>query len=67
MDKSELEKIGARIETTARRLCGDNPSPEKLYAAQEMLCIQILDSEYMNYPEGVLESFLVGHLEKVRP
>jgi hypothetical protein len=67
MDRSDIEKLVARIETTTRRFCGENPSPQELYDAREMLCIQILDSEYMDYPEGELESILMDHLEKMRP
>lgn len=66
MTASDLEQIGARIETTAQRLCGENPSAQELYETQEMLCIQILDSQYMDYPEGVLESLLMDYLEKAR-
>jgi len=66
MIEDDLKQLAIRIDTTARKLCGENPTPQELYEAQEVLCIQILDSEYMDYPEGELESFLIGYLEEKR-
>ena len=66
MTQDEQCRIATYIETTVRRLCGENSSPQELDQARLELSVQILDSEYMNYSEGELESFLMEYLVEKR-
>jgi len=36
--------------------------PKSLYDTYEQTAIEILDSEFMNFPEGILEQYLSVHL-----
>lgn len=40
--------------------------PQEQYEHFEMACITVLDSEFDNYPDGVLESFLMDYLATKR-
>ena len=57
-----LAEVGIRLEKTAAVLSDDADSPQDHYDRLEQLAIQILDSEFDDYPEGALENFLRGFL-----
>jgi hypothetical protein len=66
MEEYDLGNLAIRIETTAKGLCAENASPHELYECLEMICIQILDSEFSNFPAQILEAFLQGYLAATR-
>jgi hypothetical protein len=57
-----LAEVGIRLEKAVLGLPGDAASPEQLYERYEQIAIAILDSEHSDWPEGVLEAFLLQRL-----
>lgn len=57
-----LAEVSARLEKAVIGLPGDAASPEQLYERYEQIAIAILDSEHSDWPEGVLEAFLLQRL-----
>ena len=57
-----LAEVSARLEKAVIGLPGDADSPEQLYEQYEQIAIAILDSEHSDWPEGVLEAFLLQRL-----
>ena len=62
MNKPALLAVGQRLESAVRALSTTPLSPQEVYDLYEMVAIQILDSEFQDYPEGVLEAYLLGYL-----
>ena len=62
MTISSLAEVSARLEKAVIGLPGDAASPEQLYERYEQIAIAILDSEHSDWPEGVLEAFLLQRL-----
>lgn len=60
-----LAEVGARLEETALKLSGDLNSADT-YETYESLAIQILDSEFDNYGDGILEEYLLAYLKLKR-
>ena len=58
-----LAEVGAHLEEAYNSLPGEPSTKAEQYETYEMLAIQILDSEYMNYSEGVLEEYLLQFLK----
>ena len=56
-----LAEVGARLEKAVEALPDMPASPAELYERYEMIAIQILDSEFDDFPEQVL----LSHLEKL--
>lgn len=61
-----LAEVGARLEETVSTLLGDDADSVEPYMCYEMIAIEILDSEYADFPDGVLASFLKEYLLQKR-
>jgi hypothetical protein len=61
-----LAEVGVRLEEAVARLPGEPDSPEEHYERYEAMAIAILDSEFNNWPEGVLEEHLYKQLAALR-
>jgi hypothetical protein len=59
-------EVGARLEEIVTDLLGEEADPLQRYLHYEMIAIEILDSEFDNYTEGVLETYLQGYLSQKR-
>jgi hypothetical protein len=59
-----LAEVAAYIEEHSR--AHPSSSDQEEYQGQEDLCIAILDSQFDNYPEGVLQDFLMDYLAAKR-
>jgi hypothetical protein len=57
-----LAEVGARLEKAVAGLPGRPTSPQDEFDRYEMLAIQILDSEYMDYGPQVLREYLMTRL-----
>lgn len=55
---ADLRAVGARLEEAVALLPGSPGSPEEQYERYEAMAIAILDSEYAQWPEGLLEEYL---------
>lgn len=55
-----------RLEQAYANCKDDAMTPQAQYDLYESIAIQILDSEFDEYEEGVLEEFLVAFLERKR-
>lgn len=51
-----LAEVGARLEKAVMAFSGDDADPQQRYAHYEMIAIEILDSEFNDYAEGVWSS-----------
>jgi len=56
-----LEEVAAYLEDVSAR-ADKSQSPQEQYEHFEMLAIQILDSDFDLYPDGVLQGFLMKYL-----
>ncbi len=61
-----IAEVGARLEKAVMAVSDDGLSPHEMYELYEQAAIQILDSEFDDYPEGELENYLMGYLERKR-
>ncbi len=52
-----------RLQKAAAALPGEPVNAAELYDRHEQVAIQILDSEFEDYPDGVLESLLTSYLD----
>lgn len=59
-------EVGARLEEIVTDLLGKEADPLERYLHYEMIAIEILDSEFGDYPEGILEEYLQGYLLEKR-
>jgi len=57
-----LAEVGARLEKAVSALPGEAATPANLYDRYEMLATQILDSEWEDYQDGMLEKYLMTYL-----
>lgn len=62
---SELTEVAARLENSYLAF-EETDDLQEMYDRYEMLAIQILDSEFDNFPDGVLETFLQGYLQATK-
>lgn len=62
----ELSEVSARLELAYANSKEATMTPQEQYALYEAIAIQILDSEFDEYEEGVLEEYLVAFLEQKR-
>jgi hypothetical protein len=58
-----LAEVGARLEEAIALLPGYPDSPQELYDRCEMVAIAILDSEHADWPEGLLQKYLMLWLQ----
>ncbi len=61
-----ISEVGARLEKIAMASLADRYTPIEKYQQYESLAIAILDSEYMDHPDGVLEAYLMEYLARKR-
>ena len=57
----DIESVGERISHTVSELQergAISDSPKELYDLHEQLAIQILDSEHIDWPDGILSCYL---------
>jgi len=66
MTNPKLLEVGARLEKTVKELTDKELGSDDLYGTYEMVAIQILDSEFEDFPEGELEQYLTEFLSKQR-
>jgi len=66
MTNPKLLEVGARLEKTVKELTDKELGSDDLYGTYEMVAIQILDSEFEDFPEGELERYLTEFLSKQR-
>ena len=59
-----LAEVAAYIDEHADAL--PSQSPQEQYIHLESLSIAVLDSQFDNYPEGVLQDFLMDYLASKR-
>ncbi|MFT6435111.1 MAG: hypothetical protein ACJAVI_003162 [Candidatus Azotimanducaceae bacterium] len=64
MTNPKLLEVGARLEKTVQELVDKGLASDDLYSTYEMVAIQILDSEFEDFPECELERYLVDYLSK---
>jgi hypothetical protein len=57
-----LAEVGVRLEKAVSALPGEAANPADLYDRYEMLATQILDSEFEDYRDGMLEEYLMTYL-----
>lgn len=64
MTYPDLPEVRARLEKAVEHLATVRPTDDRmqLYADAS---IAILDSEHMDYPEGVLEAYLIEYLQRL--
>ncbi len=62
---SELTEVAARLENSYLAFEATDDLQE-MYDRYEMLAIQILDSEFDNFPDKALEYYLMGYLQATK-
>jgi hypothetical protein len=62
----ELSEVSVRLELAFANSKDDAMTPQEQYDLYEAIAIQILDSEFDEYEEGVLEEHLMVFLESKR-
>jgi hypothetical protein len=62
----KLAEVRVRLEKAVHDTKEKPPDVQDEYDRHEMLAIQILDSEHMNYPDGLLEEYLMCYLRLKR-
>jgi hypothetical protein len=60
----ELSEVSARLEQTFANGKETTMTPQERYDLYESIAIQMLDSEFDEYEEGVLEEYLGAFLDK---
>jgi hypothetical protein len=61
-----LSEVSARLELAYASCKSAAITPQEQYDLYETIAIQILDSEFDEYKEGVLEEYLVTYLANKR-
>jgi len=64
--KSSLSEAGIRLEKAVLAIHDPPTDNLELYERYEMTAIQILDSEFNDYPEDDLYHYLLNYLERKR-
>ena len=60
----DLPEVRARLEKAVEHLATIRPDVDRLELYEEA-AIAILDSEHMDYPDGVLEAYLTNYLQQL--
>ncbi len=58
----KLAEVGARLEKAVLASLDDGLSPLETYELYELIAIQILDSEFDDFPDDELEVYLKAYL-----
>jgi len=67
MTNPKLLEVGARLEKAVQELVDEDLASSDLYDTFEMVAIQILDSEFENFPDDdSLEKYLVAYLKDLK-
>lgn len=68
MTNRNLAEVGARLEKAVIDLQGQSlpATPTEKYEQYELFAIQILDSEFEDFNEGILEEYLLAFLHQKR-
>ena len=66
MRSSDLLEALARVEKAVADHPGPGSSPEDVWTRILEVSVQVLDSEYMNHPDGALERALSDYLQRKR-
>lgn len=66
MTNPKLLEVGVRLEEAVHNLESDSLPNEELYEKYEQVAVQILDSEFSDFPDQILEAFLQGYLAAIR-
>ena len=61
-----LAEVGARLEEIVSDLLGADADPLQKYLHYEMIAIEILDSEFVDFPDDILANFLKEYLLQKR-
>lgn len=61
----DLEEVSRRLEESVKPLLVEGMTPSEIYDVYEQVAIQVLDSEYMNHPENLLEAHLLEFLSRL--
>ena len=64
MTTPDLPEVGARLEKAVEQLITVRPEDDRLQLYEDA-AIAMLDSEFMNYPEGQLEQYLMHYLQQL--
>ena len=59
----DLSEVSARLEQAYANSKDETMTPQEQYDLYESIAIQILDSKFDEYEEGLLEEYLVMFLE----
>jgi hypothetical protein len=62
----DLSEVSVRLEQAYTNSKDDAMTPQEQFDLYESIAIQILDSEFDEYEEGVLEGYLSAFLESKR-
>ncbi len=62
MTHRDLAEVRARLEEAVAALPGDPVDAADLFSRTEQVAIQTLDSEFEDYPPGMLQELLMSYL-----
>jgi hypothetical protein len=65
MTTLDLEEVSVRLEESVKPLLAEGMTPSEIFDVYEQVAIQLLDSEYMNHPENLLEAHLLEFLSRL--
>nr|WP_067286618.1 hypothetical protein [Marinobacterium profundum] len=57
-----LAEVAVRLEEAVKALSSEVDTPSELYDRYEMVAVELLDSNFDTFPDGVLEEFLRDYL-----
>ncbi len=66
MNIRKFTEVSARLEKAITASLDDCSTPLEKYQLYEETAIAILDSEFMEYPDGLLEDYLMDYLASKR-
>ena len=62
MTHRDIAEVRARLEEAVAALPGEPADPAESFERTEQVAIQILDSEFEDYPPGALQELLMSYL-----
>ena len=62
MTHRDIAEVRARLEKAVSGLPGESADSAELFNRTEQVAIQILDSEFEDYPPGLLQELLMSYL-----
>ena len=62
MTHRDIAAVRARLEEAVAALPGEPANAAELFERTEQIAIQILDSEFEDYPSGTLQELLMSYL-----